>query len=65
MDEWIKCDDRMPKLDIPVLVWNREYPERIEIGYYDPLFSETGWRCDEFMSIDVEKWMYLPEPPKD
>jgi hypothetical protein len=68
--EWIKCSDRLPSFDIPVLAWDASLdfldPEYIFIGYYDPIScSDTGWRNDEYISLTPTHWMPLPSLPKD
>jgi hypothetical protein len=66
MSEWISVQKSLPKHDKPVIVFSSRYPEPIRIGYYDQTqpYLETGWRTDEYIDLDVEYWMPLPEPPK-
>lgn len=67
MNDWISVKERLPKVEVKVIVWNTEWPdiEFMKMGYYDPTAgTETGWRCGEYVNLDVTHWMALPEPPK-
>jgi len=63
--KWISVKDYLPVFDEKVLVATEE-GSNVSLGYYDPPASpETGWRCAEFMEIQVDFWMPLPKPPKE
>ena len=64
--EWISVNERLPKVEQKVLVWEEGSPdpEFVDIGYYDPdVGKKSGWRCEEYMDIYVTHWMPLPAPP--
>lgn len=75
MSEWIKCRDRNPQPETPVLIMvngvmrigeiRREHPTHEET--YQPFFYwddpvEDGQCWEEF---DITHWTPLPEPPKE
>ena len=75
MGEWIKCSERMPKAETPVLVmlngeirvaelrWDRPtYEETYKpFRYWDDPYDDDGQDWEVF---DITHWMPLPEPPE-
>lgn len=60
--EWIRVEDRLPELGVPVLVF-MSY-NKIDVCKQD---GEGNWRQDvreEHTNGSVTHWMPLPSPPK-
>ena len=58
--DWVKCSERMPELDVPVLVHtgngmdiDHTYDFGDGVSFYDDLYGE------------FTHWMPLPTPPQD
>ncbi len=58
--DWVKCSERMPELDVPVLVHtgsgmriDKAYDFGDGVSFYEDLYG------------DVTHWMPLPTPPQD
>ena len=58
--DWVKCSERMPELDVPVLVHtgsgmriDKAYDFGDGVSFYEDLYG------------DVTHWMPLPAPPQD
>lgn len=76
---WIKCNERLPELDTPVMVISKHYSDRIytAMRYYDDegwLWGQiSGYACclndpsDYVFDDDYEysHWMPLPKPPEE
>lgn len=68
MSEWIKCCDKLPQMDEPVLAWDGEY---IEKAFRTDVYLESDgiqwiWTYYDYMEWkDVTHWMPLPKPPKE
>jgi len=58
-NQWIKCTDRLPKLNETVLVYHKPY-----IGIEQRIDPKDGniWAATEKKYIT--HWMPLPKPPK-
>lgn len=66
---WINCRDRMPGLDVPVLVY-LACEKRQAVAEYSRLGDDDTYKFDDgdFSYWPIEEatyWMPLPEPPKD
>lgn len=56
--QWISVDDRMPEVDIPVLVCQQIYGRRIMV------WNGLNWRCEEpGDTLPPHHWMTLPSAP--
>jgi hypothetical protein len=56
--EWIRVEDRLPKLFDKVLVYSKR--EGVDVDWYTDLgYFTPGWKTG-----DISHWMPLPEPPK-
>ena len=62
--EWISVDERLPRENEVVLVYNGEILQRIYTSYN----NEVRWWSDECWSstkqLGITHWMPLPEAPK-
>lgn len=68
--KWISVEDRLPEVDVMVLVIvsgkpmsNVTLENSYELAEYDP----EGWILEmwpEWMDAEVSHWMPLPEPPE-
>ncbi|WKZ94053.1 DUF551 domain-containing protein [Chimaeribacter arupi] len=78
MSEWIKCSERMPDEDIPVIGGFNGWDGKFEYDCYarSTKAADEGWiwcKCDDFGRGDwwadddypLTHWMPLPEPPED
>lgn len=58
MNNWIKVTDRLPELNVRVLILCGQY---IEIDKYSDPKDGNIWSCTAKES--VSHWMPLPQPP--
>jgi len=72
MSEWIKCEDRLPPIDIPVLVARFDNRTKVRMYFIEILvrFSSCWVDTQDNKPINpkygyVTHWMPLPEPPKE
>lgn len=74
MGEWIKCSERMPDAETPVLALLNGEIRVAEIRWDMPTHEETYrpfWYWDDpyddgqpWEVFDITHWMPLPEPPE-
>ena len=59
---WIPCNERLPKVGIPVLIYDKHHKAffvaKLDEDYFG--FSSNMWHHP----ADVPFWMPLPEPPE-
>lgn len=60
MSEWIKCSERLPKINECVIVYSEDDHE---FAYL--INRETWIEWHSGNELDVTHWMPLPDPPKD
>jgi hypothetical protein len=75
MSEWIKCSDRLPEFNKPVLLYLKSRLKGIADVITDGIIKENfiyGTNNRDFMTrfynesfYDLEYWASLPELPKD
>ena len=59
--EWISVEDRLPKDNVPVIVYKNKYSE--VYGNMETAYIHNGiWRGS--IGEAITHWMPLPEPPK-
>ncbi|MCY1547520.1 hypothetical protein D9M68_835860 [compost metagenome] len=59
MSEWIKCSERIPDEDVPVLVWNQH--DGFDVGWqHNGFWFGPTWND----SLAPSHWMPLPEQPR-
>ena len=62
MTEWIKCSDRLPPLDLPILLFDID----IYTGYLSAYGSyHINCNCREGSDCEPTHWAELPEPPSE
>lgn len=62
MSKWISVKDRLPDLDVEVLIFNGE----IYKGFRTDMYGPWIWTHYDYMPThDVTHWIPLPEPPKE
>ena len=60
--KWIKCTDRLPRIDEKVLGWDGENIEKGFIDRYED--GKPFWTFYDYLEWhDVTHWGELPEPP--
>lgn len=63
VQKWIHCSERLPKVGIPVLIYDKHHKSffvaKLDEDYFG--FSSNMWHHP----ADVPFWMPLPEPPKE
>lgn len=61
-NSWIPCNERLPKVGIPVLIYDKHHKAffvaKLDEDYFG--FSSNMWHHP----ADVPFWMPLPEPPE-
>ena len=60
VSEWIQCSERMPELDVEVLVWFGNFIY-IDSLYYEKNLKEYWWQGNCKLPTH---WMPLPEMPE-
>ena len=78
MTEWISVKKRLPEYDIPVLTWDKDYPDRIipmllfyTVDGYLWAVQETVWDIKDptdYVSDDqytCTHWMSIPDTPNE
>ena len=56
--DWVKCSERMPELDVPVLVVNQN---GIDLGV---IYDGDDWFLAD-AEREITHWMPLPAPPTE
>jgi hypothetical protein len=64
MIEWIKVSERLPEEDIEVLIFP-QYRTAIFNPSLKSWWSYSAHTTWEFGEEEVEKWMFLPNLPKE
>ncbi len=78
MSDWIRCDEELPPLDVPVFVATAAYPD--QLGCAMRRFVDDGWYWEEYNGNGMDFrdganyifddeymykwWMNLPPPPE-
>ena len=62
LDNWISCEDELPKNDSSVLVWDSDVND-VSFGYC----IDKKWYFNRDGSLDtgITHWQPLPNPPKE
>jgi hypothetical protein len=65
MSEWISVKDRLPEIEIPVLLMDKF--KYMEVGWVNhPLQSDLWQVCGCEMNENfITHWMPLPDPPQE
>lgn len=58
--KWIKVEEKLPKQDMLILLWDGEH---IRTGWH----TNNGWEteCWHFRDGQITHWLPLPEAPKE
>jgi len=58
MSNWIRCSERMPELNLKVLVWD-------DTGIYEANLRYHGGWASAYGPLCPTHWQPLPEPPTE
>ena len=65
VQEWISVKDRLPEINIGVLVYTPRFKNTFEVFYKgDGKWEIASYRGGEILNDEVTHWMPLPQPPK-
>ena len=65
VQEWISVDDRLPRINVGVLVYTPRLKNIFEAFYkVDGKWEIFSYRGGEILNDEVTHWMPIPQPPK-
>jgi hypothetical protein len=65
--QWIKCSDRLPKPDIPVLCIDACIGKNCVLSLFDSSCDKYCWMDESGFYVrkkEITHWMPLPKPPE-